>query len=62
MGTWFWYHLKAKNALSLKMTTNSAAYRGIFVYSPKKEKNERKIKISFVFFFLRANKVPFLQF
>ena len=38
MGTWFWYHLKAKNALSLNMATNSAAYSGIFIYSPKKKK------------------------
>ena len=41
MGTWFWYHLKANNALSLNMATKSAAYGGIFFYSPKKKKNEK---------------------
>ena len=40
MRTWFWYHLKAKNALSLNMATNSAGYCGIFLYSPKKKKND----------------------
>ena len=38
MGTWFWYHMKAKNALSLNVAANSAAYCGIFIYSPRKEK------------------------
>ena len=42
MGTWFWYHLKAKNALSLNMAISSTAYFGIFFYSPKKENNGEK--------------------
>ena len=38
METLFWYHLKAKNALSLNIATKSAAYCDIFIFSPKKEK------------------------
>ena len=58
MGTWFWYHLKAKNALSLNMSTNSAAYCGIFLYSPKRKKMRKK-NIIFVFGDLRSNKLLF---
>ena len=62
MRTWFLYHLKAKNALSLNMATNSAAYRGTFFYYPKKEKNEKYIFISLIFGALQSNKLLFLPF
>ena len=61
MGTWFWYLLKAKNALSLKMATNSAANWGIFFYSSKKKKSGENITISFIFGVLRSNKLLFLH-
>ena len=43
MGTWFWYHRKAKNALNLEMATNSAAYCKIFSIVPRREKMRKKI-------------------
>ena len=55
MGTWFWYHLKANNALNLNMATNSAAYCGIFFYSPKK-KNIEKNYYNFLHFWRFAVK------
>ena len=59
MGTWFWYHLKAKNALSLNMATNGAAFLSIV---PRRKKHEKKIHISFVFCVLRANEYFFCNF